>query len=99
MQPLQFLMREDVGDKLRWFGNDLGKRRTGGVSPCHCETIEAAEHLVFSVPEERDETRAGDVGVHTVRRNVGYRDVAHGATKRPQGAGFSVWNRMPIACL
>src|SRR5437588_3099015 len=70
-QSLQFLVREDVGNKLQWFGNDLGKRSTGGVSPCHCVTIEAAEYLVFAVPEARDGTCTIQRGVHTVGRKVG----------------------------
>src|SRR5580704_4064592 len=83
-------MREDEGDKRWWFGNDLGKRRTGGISACHGKTIEAPEYPVLAVPETRDGPRACDVGVHTVGCNVGYGDVAHGSTKRLQGAGFSV---------
>ena len=89
-QSLQFLMGEDVGDKLRWFRNDLGKRTTAGVSASHCKTIEATEHLVFAVPKARDWACAGEVGVYTVSRNIGYGDVAHGSTKRSQGAGFGV---------
>src|ERR1700692_1751919 len=83
-------MRKDVGHKVRWFGNDLGQRGTGDVSPCHRKTIEAAEHFVFAVPEARDGPSAGDVGLHTTRRNLGYRDFSHSSTKRPQGSGFGV---------
>jgi hypothetical protein len=54
---------------VRWLGNDLGERRTGGVSPCHRQTVEAAEHFVFAVPQTRDRTGTGDVGLHAISRD------------------------------
>jgi hypothetical protein len=37
---------------MRRLGNDLGKRRAGGVSPCDCETVEAA---AFAAPRRSNE--------------------------------------------
>ena len=86
-------MRKDwpvKGHKVRRFGNDLGKRGTGGVSACHRKTVKAAEHFVFAVPEACDGTAAGDVGVHLIGCNLGYGDFSHGPAKRPQGPVFGV---------
>src|SRR4030095_454573 len=89
-QPLYFFLREDVGNKLWWFGNDPGKRRTGRVSPRHRKTIEAMEPFMFAVPEARNRTSTGDEGLHPINRNLSYKNVSHGSTKRLQGTGFSV---------
>src|SRR5438067_64299 len=83
-------MREDVGHKVGWVWNHLGQRRSGGVSSCHRKTVEAAEHFVFAVPEARDGTGPSDVGLHAIGCNLGYGDVSHGSTKRPQSTSLGV---------
>src|SRR5215831_1664847 len=83
-------MRVDVRDKLRGFGNDLGKRRPVSVSTCHRKPIEAAEHLVLTVPKASYRACTSEIGVYTISRDFGENGVGHGSTKGPQRAGLGV---------
>ena len=87
-----------MGHEVRWLGNHLGERGTGGVSACHRKTVEAAEDFVFAVPEARDGTGPGDVGLHTISRNLGYGDVSlvDGTASHKTTAGCGL--RCGIAC-